>query len=406
MTKHSDIPVFGNLDGLRVVSVGNAYAGPFAATVMAEQGADVIWIENALAPEATRTKNISFANNLDRRNERFLALNIPAPEGKEIFQRLMAKTDILIENYKGGQFAKWGLDDETLWKANPRLVITHVSGFGQEGDPEYVERPSWDGIGQAFSGYMFLNGYPEPEPPMRVNPLTCDYITALTACWSSLAALRKATLTGKGESIDVAQFEAMMRVQSDYPMKYLNKGKQVMRNGNTDTLMTGYNVFKCKDGKYVFVGWVGMSAMKKGLPLLGLEFPSKDFPAMPLVVQGTPGSKIFMEKLTDFCAQRDQCDVEKELLAAGVPCQAVTDYHDAVENPHYQARKVFMEWDGDYEYGHLKGTSPVPKFKKNPSQIWRGYSAFGGDNNDILGELGYQPEEIADLTAKKILNKE
>lgn len=406
MTKHADIPVFGNLAGVRVVSVGNAIAGPFAATVMAEQGADVIWIENALAPQASRTKGISFSNNQDRRNERFLALNIPAPEGKQVFLKLMAKTDILIENYKGGQFAKWGLTDEAMWAINPKLVITHVSGYGQDGDPDYVERPSWDGIGQAFSGFMFLNGYPEPNPPMRVSPLTCDYITALTACWSTLAALRNAEKTGKGESIDVAQFEAMMRVQGDHPLKYLNKGKQTMRNGNTDSLMTGYNVFKCKDEKYMFVGWVGMTAMQNGMKLLGLEFPSADYPNMPLVIQGTPGSKVFMEKLTEFCAAHDQCDLERILLEAGVPCSPVMDYKDATENPHYQARKVFMEWDGDYEHGRLKGLSPAPKFKNSPSQIWRGYSAFGGDNDDILEEIGYKPEELPELYAKKILNCE
>lgn len=403
MTKYTEIPVFGNLASLRVVSVGNAIAGPFAATVMAEQGADVIWVENALSKQASRVPGISFSNNQDRRNERFMALNIPSPEGKEIFLRLIAKTDILIENYRGGQFAKWGLTDEALWEVNPKLVITHVSGYGQEGDPEYVERPSWDGIGQAFSGYMFLNGYPEPSPPLRVNPLICDYVTALTACWSSLAALRKATMTGKGESIDVSQFESLLRVQSDYPLKYLNQGRQIMRNGNTDTLMTGYNVYKCKDEKYMFVGWVGITAMKNGMKLLGLEFPSEAYPMMPLVVQGTPGSKVFQEKLTEFCAQHDQCELEKILLDADVPCSPVMDYQAAVENPHYQARNVFMEWDGDYEHGTVKGLSPVPKFKNNPSQIWRGYSPYGGDNNDILEELGYKQEELPALYEKKIL---
>jgi L-carnitine CoA-transferase len=156
----------------------------------------------------------------------------------------------------------------------------------------------------------------------------------------------------------------------------------------------------------MFVGWVGMTAMQNGMKLLDLEFPSKDYPNMPLVIQGTPGSTVFHEKLTEFCASHDQCDLEQILLKAGVPCSPVMNYKDAFENPHYQARNVFMEWDGDYERGHVKGMSPVPKFKNNPSQIWRGYSPFGDDNNDILEELGYTPEELPELYVKKILNCE
>jgi len=402
VTKHSEIPQFGTLSGVRVVSTGIAIAGPFAATLMAEQGADVIWVENALAPTAGRSQ-MSYSNNQDRRNERFLALNIPAPEGREVFLRLLKETDILIENFRGGQLESWNLTDEVLWQANPALVIVHVSGFGQTGLPEYVERASWDGVGQAFSGFMFINGYPEPEPPMRVPANNCDYISALNACWAAIAALRNAEKTGKGESIDVAQFEVMMRVQSDLPMKFLETGKQAQRNGNHDSFISGYYPFKCSDGKYIFVAPVGITAMKGLMPKLGFQWPSEEFPPISIVVQGSPGAKKFFAALSEFCESRTSEELEKELLELGVPCSPVLSYEDAFKHPHYQAREVVMEWD-DLDRGkRVKGLSPVPRFKNNPSQIWRGFSTFGVDNEDILGELGYEQDGVTGLYTNKIL---
>lgn len=405
MTKHTDIPQFGTLSGVRVVSAGIAIAGPFAATLMAEQGADVIWVENALVPSAGRSP-MTYSHNQDRRNERFLALNIPSPEGREVFLRLMKETDILVENYRGGQLNSWNLTDEVLWEANPKLVIAHVSGFGQTGLPEYVERPSWDGIGQAFSGFMYLTGNPEPEPPMRIPANNCDYITALNACWASIASLRNAEKTGKGESIDIAQYEVMLRTQSDFPMKYLETGRQAERNGNHDSFICGYYPFKCKDGKYMFVAPVGATAMKGLMPKLGFQWPSEEFPPIHIVVQGTPGSKKFFPALAEFCESRTSEELEKELLALGVPCSPVLSYADAVNHPHYQARGVFMEWEDLERKKTVKGVSPAPRFKNHPSQIWRGCAAFGADNEDILGELGFQEEEIQKLYAGKVVARQ
>ncbi len=403
MAKHTDVPVFGTMSGVRVVSAGIAIAGPFAATLMAEQGADVIWIENALAPGGGRSK-MSYAYNQDRRNERFLALNIPSPEGREAFLRLMKETDILIENYRGGMFAGWHLSDEELWEVNPALVIVHVSGYGQTGVDDYVERPSWDGIGQAFSGYMYINGYPDPEPPMRIPANNCDYISALNAAWAAIAALRNAEKTGKGESIDVAQYEVMMRVQSDLPMKYLETGTQTERNGNHDSFICGYYPFLCKDGKHMFVAPVGATAMRGLMPKLGFEWPSEDFPPINIVVQGTPGAKKFFPALADFCAARTSEELEKELLSMGVPCSPILNYEDAFNHPQYKAREIVMEWE-DLDRGkRIKGLSPVPKFKNNPSEIWRGCAPFGYDNNDIMEELGYSQEEIQEMYENKVIS--
>ena len=195
-----------------------------------------------------------------------------------------------------------------------------------------------------------------------------------------------------------------MRIQADYPMKYLNQGRLVTRMGNDDPIMAGYYPYQCQDGKYLFVAFVGMTAMKKGMPLLGLEFPSEEYPLQPLVVADTPGAKKFHARLAEFCAARTAEEAERELVATGVPCSRVLNYEDAVNHPHYQARHVFMEWDDPELQQRVKGVSPVPRFKNNPSRIWRGCDVFGADNDDILSEVDYSPDEIHTLRENKIVS--
>src|SRR5699024_3743493 len=137
----------------------------------------------------------------DRRNQRTISLNIPDPEGKEVFLKMIEKTDIFLETSRGGQYSNWGLTDEKLWEHNPKLIIVHISGFGQEGDETYVNRASYDPIAQAFGGLMEINGFPD-RPPIPAFPVMADYITGFFAISSALAALYKVQATGKGESID------------------------------------------------------------------------------------------------------------------------------------------------------------------------------------------------------------
>jgi L-carnitine CoA-transferase len=237
---------------------------------------------------------------------------------------------------------------------------------------------------------------------MRVSPLNCDYVTALFACWSALAAIYKSRQTGHGDSIDIAQYEVMLRISSDYPAKYLNEGKQMERNANTDSMMTGYYPYKCKDGKYIFTAWVGVTALKRGLPLLGFKVGSEDFPNPQVIIRGTPGSKKFEETFSAWCAERTAEDAEKELVAAGVPVSQIMNYEAAVNHPHYQAREVFTEWD-DPEKGPVKGVGFIPKFTRRPGQVWRGAPAFNTDTQDILDELGYSEDEVRELVEKRAI---
>jgi crotonobetainyl-CoA:carnitine CoA-transferase CaiB-like acyl-CoA transferase len=400
MANTKSVPQFGMLSGLKVFSTGTVVAAPFAASEFAENGATVIHAESTVAPDTCRS--ITYAWNQEHRNELGLAINIPTPEGKEMFFKFIKWADIWFESSKGGTYAKWGLTDEVIWEQNPKLVIVHVSGFGQEGDPEYVSRASYDAIGQAFGGYMFINGMPEPNPPTRAVPYTCDYVTALNAAWAALAAYIKVQKTGKGESIDLAQFEMMTKIQLHYPMTYFMDKKLLMRNGNDDPKFAGYSAFKCKDGNYVFIGLVGGGPMKRALPILGLA-NDPDFPAgIQLAIKGTPAGAKLTKAIQDYCDQFSAEEVDKKLMAAEVPCCTIFSLAMAEKNPHFIAREVFAEWD-DPQYGKVKGVNVMPRVKKNPAKIWRGAPLYGQDNSDVLKEFGYSEEEIEALYQKGVV---
>lgn len=149
--RRSELPHFGVLEGLRVVYSGSSIASPYGPSLMADMGADVIWIEHYKNADIQRTgTSYGYVAEQDRRNQRTISLNTYSDEGKEIFKRMIKDTDIFIEGSRGGQWERHSLGDDVLWEINPKLSIVHISGFGQYGDPEYVKRASYDPIGQAF----------------------------------------------------------------------------------------------------------------------------------------------------------------------------------------------------------------------------------------------------------------
>lgn len=199
--RRTDIPQFGPLQGVKVVHSSISIAGPFCAQLMADMGADVIWIENPKAPDIARGGGFhqGWSVELSRRNMRSMALDIPSEKGREVFLKMLAATDIFIEASKGGQYDRWGLSDEELWRANPALVIVHISGFGQAGEDSYVSRASYDPIAQAFGGLMYVNSLPGMAPfpsSQDVGDVYSGYLGAVGA----LAALYRARETGGGKA--------------------------------------------------------------------------------------------------------------------------------------------------------------------------------------------------------------
>ena len=227
---------------MTIIDTGTVVAAPFACELAAEAGAQVIRVSLPdpdileLSPFRLQDGDESVSTwwAQENRNKLDMVLDLTRPESKEILGGLLAKADIWIESSRPGTYAEHlGLTDEWALSVNPRLVVVHVSGFGQDGDPDTYRRASYDVIGQAFSGSMSMNGEPD-GPPMKSNPFANDYVTALFALWSALAAYISVQRTGRGQVVDVAQYECQFKLLACGLMDYLMLGQEHPRTGNSD----------------------------------------------------------------------------------------------------------------------------------------------------------------------------
>ena len=400
MARYADVPQFGPLSGVRVVHASISFAGPFTAEIMAEMGADVIWIESIMGPDTARVTGMPAEQ--DRRNQRTICLNIPSPQGRQIFLDLLKDADIFIEASKGGQYARWGLSDEVLWSVNPKLVIIHISGFGQVGVAEDVARASFDGIAQAYGCLLGQNGFAD-RAPTPAMPVVADYMTTGYCIFAALAGLYKARRSGKGESVDMAQYEAVLRGQATV-MDYLNgSGRLPQRKGNRHPELGGFGSYVCQDEKVIYVELTGREVLQKALPLLGLEYGSALFPEGCENAPFASGAgQVLDAALQAFCAQYPAMEADARLASTGAAASLVVDFPIGVEHPHYRDRQV---WNAvPNTKGQVnRGIRPAPLFKRYPCQVWRGLPDIGYDTADILLDLGYDEQAIAQLVADKIV---
>lgn len=401
MAKKTDIPNFGPLNGVRVVHCSQSLAGPFAASLMADLGADVIWVESAVGQDVSRIAP-GMAAQLDRRNMRTIKLNVNTPAGKEVLLRLVREADIFLEASKPGQYKKWGLTDEVLWGENPQLVITHISGFGQWGDPDYVSRASYDPIAQAFSGVMYMNGLPgRRSAPAEVS--ISDYYTGYMAAFASLAAYISAARTGKGDSIDVSQYESTLRCEAGWPLDIWNDSGRPFVQGKGNNGNVGFNSYMCSDGREVYMVIIGPALLKRLMALLDLPYNEGIFAGcINNVKEGTPAGEVLEKAIVDFCASRTSAEAEKAFAEAGLPCSRILSHMEMLDHPHYVARESLTRWQR-VDGGELTGQNVTPKLKRNPGRIWRGCPLPGMDNEDILGELGYTRADIEAMYAEGVI---
>ncbi len=403
---------FGPLQGIRILSTGTLIAQPFAAALAAQMGAEVIQVEHpgggdtvwrslgVKLPTKDGTGTVGASWLQERRNSFYITLDLARPEGRELFLRLLRVSDIWMESSKPGSCARWGLDDAAVLAANPRLVIAHVSGYGQTGDPEYLRRVSYDMIGQAFGGWMDQTGFPDPEPPTRAAPWTADYITALFVLWSSLAGYIHAQKTGEGQAIDLAQFECVHATLGGTMIEYFRQGSVRERSGNRATAFQPCDTFRARDG------WIAVVAagavFDRILPVLGLDPADPRWRRAHTELDSIPGVE-FDAILRGWIAERTVKEVERELNRVQIACSPIMSSRDMGEDPHYRARGVHVEWE-DEQVGRLQGTGVLPKFSRTPGKIWRGSAALGRDNELVYGTfLGLSAGELRDLREKKVL---
>jgi crotonobetainyl-CoA:carnitine CoA-transferase CaiB-like acyl-CoA transferase len=404
---------FGPLQGVRILSSGTIIAQPFAAALAAEQGAEVIQIERPGEGDAAwRNLGLKLPTKdgkgqvgtswvQERRNGFYVSLDLAKAEGREIFMKLARASDIWMESSKPGTYRDWGLTDEVMLAANPRLVIAHVSGYGQTGDPAYLGRASYDMIGQAFGGLMSQTGFPDPEPPTRAAPWTADYVTALTVLWACLAGYIHAQKTGRGQSIDLPQFECIHHTLGGTMIEYFAKGAVRERSGNRATAFQPYDAFRASDG-WVVLAAVG-NVFDRILPVIGLGDRDDEWRRQARTeLESVPGIE-FDAILRAWIAERTIAEVVEACNRAEVACCPIMNARDMAEDRHYRARGVHAEWE-DEQVGRVKGIGVLPRFSETPGKIWRGSVPVGHDNELVYGKLAaVGAAELAALRARGVV---
>ena len=412
------MPTYGPLTGMRVLMTGSIVAAPFAASMLAEYGAEVIHVERPNIGDPYREqapvikcgdRQVSAGWIQEARNKLSLTLeiNLKIPESKEIFLSLIKNCDVWVENMVWTE--KLGITEELLLEVNPKLVIAHISGFGRPqfgGVPSECDRPSYDPIGQAEGGYMHINGFPEPSPPSHAATFINDYLTAMFAVNGILMAYIHAQKTGQGQAIDIAQIEAMSKCLNDTFVQYFLLDKIRERKGNKVAIFQPGNLFKTKDEKYLYIGAYGPAVYGRFVKALGLDLNKYTHEAAGGSVEAI-NSEMGLELnriATEWVAAHEAEEGKQYLLSLKVPCGIVRTSADLAANEHYQKRGNFIEYKDETMGETVKAFGFCPKMSETPAQVWRGAPNLGQDTEVILNTLlGYSDSEIAAFRDKGII---
>ncbi|MGC2289881.1 MAG: CoA transferase [Thermoplasmata archaeon] len=409
------VPPFGPLQGIRVLDSARVVAGPWASTYMGEFGAEIIHLEGPpferpfsdptrtlppLLPEgAPPDQAVSESWVQYSRNKLSVGLDLKRPEGREVFLDLIRKSEIWIESSRPATYDGLGLSDATVRATNPRLTIVHVSGFGQSGHPERVGAPSFDLIAQAYSGFLSLQGNPEPDPPMRSGTALNDTVTGLAAATAALMGYIHAQRTGVGQVVDVAQYEVFFTLLENLALDYFVRGVVRGRFGNAHPRLYPYNLVRAADGWVVLAAatpasWTRLSAV------LGLTDRRLDDPSFR-----NTHRDLVDPAIEQYCASRSVEELERIGRENDTAISRVYRIDEIARDPHFKARGMFLEWQ-DPVAGPVKGAGVAPKFDITPGGVWRGAPWLGQDNDAVLGRLlGYSAERIRSLRENGVVGE-
>lgn len=408
-------PRFGPFEGMRVVGAGSLIAMPFAASMLAEFGAEVIQIERLRVGDTYRsfgplargrdgqTIGAAWAQEARNRLSMTLELGPGRADSHELLLELIRRSDIFIENMVWTE--KLGIRDAELLEANPALVIVHISGYGHRefgGVPEICDQASYDMIGQAFSGYALFNGWPD-RPPLVVSPAVSDYVTALFALFGLLAAYMHARETGEGQVVDVAQYEAQAKIMREaFTKRSLGLG-DIRRSGSRSTSSQPWDVFESRDGRYICLGAVGRAVYARFVRALGFDearFPYDTAAASPEALNSEPGRELDAE-IRRWFSLHDAQEIEEIMRRAKVPCSRINSVEECMEHPHFLSRGDFVSYTDETLGSSLRAFGVFPKLSGTPGRVWRGAPRLGQDTDEILRVvLGRGEEEIRRLHAE------
>jgi crotonobetainyl-CoA:carnitine CoA-transferase CaiB-like acyl-CoA transferase len=378
----------GPLQGVRVVEAATLFAAPLAAMLLGDFGADVVKIEHPSKPDPARGHGPGglWFKTLAR-NKRLITLSLSHPEGRDVFLRLVERADVVIENFRPGTLERWGLGPDELARANPRVVVARVTGFGQTGP--YARRPGFGTLAEAMSGFAALNG--DPDGPPTLPPLAlADGVTALATAFTVLAALRAREATGRGQVVDLSLLEPLMTLLGPQLAAWELLGELQPRTGNRSSHNAPRNVYRTSDDRWVAVSASATSIAERVARLVGRP----DLVEEPWFSTGA-GRATYGDELDAAVASWVAARPRGEVIAAFEEAQAaiapVYDASDLFADPQVAALDAIAHVDG------IPMSNVMARLSETPGRIrWAGRE-HGADTAEVLSEIGVDDARLAEL---------
>ncbi len=396
----------GPLTGLRVLDLTRVLAGPTCTQMLGDLGAEVIKIERPEAGDDTRgfappfvpnTKESAYFVGVNR-NKKSVTLDIAKPEGQAIIHKLLEHCDILVENFKVGALAKYGLGYEQLAKTHPRLIYCSITGFGQTGP--YAPRPGYDALIQAMGGVMSLTGEPNGSP-QKVGVPVADLFAGLYGCIGILAAVNHRNSTGQGQQIDIGMLDTHVAWLANQGMNYLATGENPPRLGNQHPNIAPYQEFPTKDG-YIILAVGNDPTFERFCKAFGQEALLADprFATNPIRVQNR---QLVTDTLTPVMKSKTTAEWIDALEALKIGCGPINTLEQVFADPHVQAREMVVEMaHGSGET--VKVIANPVKLSATPPSYRSAPPVLGEHTNAVLTDvLKMSAAEIAALKDKGIL---
>jgi crotonobetainyl-CoA:carnitine CoA-transferase CaiB-like acyl-CoA transferase len=394
------------LQGLRALDVAAFVAGPFAATQLAEFGAEVIKVEMPRTGDPLRKFGTptgcgdSLVWLSEARNKKSVTLDLRTPDGADILKRLVVKSDILIENFQTGTMEKWGLGWDVLSACNPRLIMVRITGYGQTGP--YSSRPGFGRIANAFGGLSFLAGDPDRPPSTPGSPTIPDYLAGIYGAYGALMALRALDITGKGQVIDIGLYEPIFRFLDELPAAYHRTGFVRQRMGPAMKNAVPHSHYPTKDGRWVAIACTSDKIFERLAAAVGRPDVAGDGPFGRYEQRDARREEVD-RMVTDWTASLTRDEVLRRCEEMQVPCGMVAAIDEIFEDPQYAARGNIAMID-DPRAGKVATQNVVPRMSETPGGIeWLG-PALGAHNEEIYGGLlGMSGGELAALRDRGVI---
>lgn len=395
------------LDGVRVIDVGNFLAGPYAGTIMAEFGAEVIKIEHPQGGDPMRRYGTTTARAdatlkwlSESRNKKSVTCDLRQPEGVALLLKLVAKADVLIENFRPEAMESWGLGWEVLRAANPRLVMLRVTGYGQTGP--YRRRAGFAHIAQAFGGLNYLAGFPGETPVLPGTVPLGDYVASLFGAIGTLIALRHAEQTGRGQIVDVGIYEAIFRILEEIAAAYGLHGVVREREGSGSFVACPHGHFRTRDDRWIAIACTTDKMFERLAAAMGRpELASAE-------LYGDQRKRLAAREtvdaiVTDWVASLERQTILDRCLEMEVPAGKVNSIADIFEDEHFQARDNLLSLAAE-GLGEVVVPGVVPRLSKTPGRVTHLGPTLGDATLAVLtGLLQLNAADIAALRGKKII---